>query len=60
MSRIAGAWFVARKDLQYLFRTKDALLWVFIMPVVFCYLIGTMTSGFIVRYSMRRTRRCAP
>ena len=46
MSRFAGAWFVARKDLQYLIRSKETILWVFIMPVAFCYLIGSMTGGF--------------
>ena len=46
MSRLAGAWFVARKDLQYLLRSKETILWVFIMPIVFFYLIGTITGGF--------------
>jgi ABC-type multidrug transport system permease subunit len=46
MSRLAGAWFVARKDVHYLFRTRETLLWVFIMPILFFYLIGTITGGF--------------
>ena len=46
MSRLAGAWFVARKDVQYLLRSKETILWVFIMPILFFYLIGTITGGF--------------
>ena len=46
MSRLAGAWFVARKDLQYLLRNRETILWVFIMPILFFYLIGTITGGF--------------
>jgi len=45
MSRLAGAWFVARKDLQYLLRSRETILWVFIMPFVFFFLIGTITGG---------------
>ena len=46
MSRLAGAWFVARKDVQYLLRSRETILWVFIMPILFFYLIGTITGGF--------------
>ena len=46
MSRLAGAWFVGRKDVQYLLRSKETYLWVFLMPIVFFYLIGTITGGF--------------
>ena len=46
MSRLAGAWFVARKDVQYLLRSRETILWVFIMPIVFFYFIGTITGGF--------------
>lgn len=46
MSHLAGAWFVARKDVQYMLRAKETILWVFIMPIVFFYLIGTITGGF--------------
>jgi ABC-2 type transport system permease protein len=46
MSRLASAWFVARKDVQYLLRARETILWVFIMPIVFFYLIGTITGGF--------------
>ena len=46
MSRLAGAWFVARKDVQYMLRSRETILWVFIMPILFFYLIGTITGGF--------------
>lgn len=43
---LTNAWFIARKDLQYTLRAPETLLWLFIMPVVFIYFIGTITSGF--------------
>ena len=46
MSGLAGAWLVARKDVQYMLRAKETILWTFIMPIVFFYLIGTITGGF--------------
>ncbi len=46
MGRLGGAWLVARKDVQYLLRSRETILWVFIMPIVFFYLIGTITGGF--------------
>jgi len=41
-----GAWFVARKDVAYMLGRRETIMWVFIMPVVFFYFIGTVTSGF--------------
>ncbi|MCH7548360.1 MAG: hypothetical protein IH969_02290, partial [Candidatus Krumholzibacteriota bacterium] len=38
--------FVARKDLKFMLRERETLFWVFVMPVVFFYFIGTVTSGF--------------
>ncbi len=46
MSFFTGAWFVARKDVQYLLRGRETILWAFIMPIVFFYLLGTITGGF--------------
>jgi ABC-2 type transport system permease protein len=46
---IRDASFIARKDLQYMLRAKETLLWVFIMPVIFFYFIGTITAGFGAR-----------
>jgi ABC-type multidrug transport system permease subunit len=40
------AWFIARKDLRYTLRERETMLWLFVMPIVFFYFIGTITSGF--------------
>jgi len=40
------AWFLARKDVQYLVRRRETFMWTFLMPVVFFYFIGTITGGF--------------
>jgi hypothetical protein len=40
------AWFLARKDVAYALRARETLLWTFLMPIVFFYFIGTITSGF--------------
>ena len=40
-------WFIALKDTQFMFREKVTLLWVFLMPIVFFYFIGTLTSSFM-------------
>jgi ABC-type Na+ efflux pump permease subunit len=42
------AWFIARKDVQYLIRKRETILWTFVMPIVFFYFIGTITGGFSV------------
>jgi hypothetical protein len=39
------AWFVARTDLAAMLRQRETLLWVFVMPIVFFYFIGTITGG---------------
>jgi ABC-type Na+ efflux pump permease subunit len=43
---LRAALFIARKDLQLMLRARETLLWVFVMPLVFFYFIGTITSGF--------------
>lgn len=40
------AWFIARKDVQYMLRQRETILWTFVMPIVFFYFIGTITGGF--------------
>lgn len=45
-SRLAEAWFVARTDLAHLLRQRETLVWVFVMPPIFFYFIGTVTGGF--------------
>ena len=38
--------FIARTDLWFMLRQRETLLWVFAMPLLFFYFIGTITSGF--------------
>ncbi len=44
-------WFIARKDVQYFLREKEVLLWIFVMPALFMYFIGTVSGGNSVRGS---------
>ncbi len=44
-STLGDALFVGRKDLQYMLKSRETLMWVFIMPVVFFFFIGTVTSN---------------
>lgn len=37
--------FIARKDLAHRLRGRETILWMFFMPVVFFYFIGTITGG---------------
>jgi len=41
-----NTWFIATKDLKYTLRAREAIVWVFVMPIVFFYFIGTITGGF--------------
>jgi ABC-type multidrug transport system permease subunit len=43
---LSHALFIARHDLRFMLRQRETLLWVFVMPVVFFYFIGTVTGGF--------------
>lgn len=43
---LRDAWFIARKDVQYMITKRETLMWVFLMPIVFFYFIGTITGGF--------------
>ncbi len=43
MNRIA---FLTWKDFWYLFREPESLLWMFVMPFVFFFFIGSMSGGF--------------
>ncbi|MGQ0721913.1 MAG: ABC transporter permease [Candidatus Eiseniibacteriota bacterium] len=43
---LRAALFVAGKDVQYMLRRRETLLWVFVMPIVFFFFIGTITGGF--------------
>jgi ABC-2 type transport system permease protein len=41
----SSAFFVARTDARFALRARENILWVFIMPAIFFYFIGTVTSG---------------
>jgi len=43
---LQAAWFIARKDVQYIVRERESILWLFVMPIVFFYFVGTITGGF--------------
>jgi hypothetical protein len=43
---IRSAGFIARTDLWFMLRQRETLLWVFAMPLLFFYFIGTVTGGF--------------
>jgi len=43
---IRSAAFIARADLWFMLRQRETLLWVFAMPLLFFYFIGTVTGGF--------------
>src|SRR5437879_1613191 len=43
---LQAAWFIARKDIQYMVRGRETILWLFVMPIVFFYFVGTITGGF--------------
>jgi ABC-type Na+ efflux pump permease subunit len=43
---LRSAWFIAKSDAAYMLARRETILWVFVMPVVFFYFIGTVTAGF--------------
>jgi ABC-type Na+ efflux pump permease subunit len=43
---LSGSGFIARAALRNMLRSRETILWVFVMPVVFFYFIGTITGGF--------------
>jgi ABC-type multidrug transport system permease subunit len=45
VSPLGAALFVARKDLWYMLRQRETLLWTFAMPPIFFFFIGTITGG---------------
>ena len=54
------AWFIARKDIQYALREREALLWLFVMPIVFFAFIGSTTKGFSGSGSRAKIALSAP
>ncbi len=43
---LKDALFLAYRDLSYMLRRRETLLWTFVMPVIFFYFIGNVTGGF--------------
>ncbi len=43
---LGDAWFLAIADARNLLRAKETLVWIFLMPPLFFYFIGTVTGGF--------------
>jgi ABC-type Na+ efflux pump permease subunit len=41
-----AALFIARKDIAHMLRQRETSLWLFVMPILFFYFIGTVTGGF--------------
>jgi ABC-type multidrug transport system permease subunit len=39
-------WFIARAEIAQQMRERENLIWIFVMPIVFFYFIGTVTGGF--------------
>jgi ABC-type Na+ efflux pump permease subunit len=48
------AWFLARRDLAYMLQQRETLVWVFVMPFLFFWFLGTMTGGGGVAPSLDR------
>ena len=40
------AWFIAWHDIRHQLRQPETLIWLFLMPPIFFYFIGTVTAGF--------------
>ncbi|HEV8113289.1 MAG TPA: ABC transporter permease [Planctomycetota bacterium] len=43
---IRDAVFIARNELSQTLRQRETIVWIFLMPIVFFYFIGTVTGGF--------------
>jgi ABC-2 type transport system permease protein len=43
---LRDTFFIATKDVKFTLRAKETILWVFVMPIVFFFFIGTITGGF--------------
>lgn len=46
---LRNALFILIKDIKYMLRARETLLWVFFLPIVFFYFIGKTTGGFSSR-----------
>ena len=45
MKLLRDAFYLASKDVARLLRVRETLVWAFVMPVIFFYFIGTITSN---------------
>src|SRR5947207_2629744 len=45
-SFLRSAWFIARADVGRMLRQRETALWVFAMPIVYFYFVGTVMAGF--------------
>jgi ABC-2 type transport system permease protein len=43
---LRDAFFLIQRDLRYLLRRRETLIWTFLMPIVFFYFIGSATGGY--------------
>jgi ABC-type Na+ efflux pump permease subunit len=43
---LRDAFYIALQDTRFMLRRKETLIWVFVMPILFFYMIGTITQGF--------------
>jgi ABC-type Na+ efflux pump permease subunit len=43
---LRDALFLAGMDLRHLLRSRETLLWIFVMPVIFFYFLGAITGNF--------------
>jgi ABC-2 type transport system permease protein len=46
MTMLDRIFFIARNETAFFFRTRETYVWAFVMPVLFMYFIGTVTSQF--------------
>ena len=49
-------WFVARTEIAHQLRRRETLMWVFVMPVIFFYFIGTVSGGMSIEPGSRHDR----
>ena len=42
---LKDARFIAVKDVRYMLRARETIVWVFVMPIVFFFFIGKITGG---------------
>jgi len=46
MSGLKQAWLIARRDAINIVWRREGIVWIFVMPIVFFYFIGTVNGGF--------------